>query len=370
MRWILGWAISGFIACSSSVGNAAEIKSFEIDADTVAITVEGEIFAGDAEKFRREAAKHDSAMVLLESAGGSTYDAIQIGEAIRLRGFSTLVVNGSYCASACGLIWLAGTPRVLTQSAMIGFHATYSDESGQRLESGVGNALVGRYFAILNLPMKAIIFASEAGPSEMNWLRRDNLDEVGIETRLIDDFETEPNSSESSRGDRVAEGPAVSQSKSSSPTELWQEVGFWSVMVDRTIGDSCFITSRFYDGTSFRIGFDRSGDFRSYVVLVNEAWSSLKLGETHQITFEFDDMGPWTANASVINLSGGPALHVEFSDNKFWGEFASASALTIKRGELRVAQLSLDRSEDALDAAIACQKRYNQIWDGRDPFAN
>ena len=81
------------------------------------------------------------AEVEFRSVGGSIVAGIKIGEAIRIKGFSTLVEEG--CASACALAWLGGIPRYATAQARIGFHAAYNAQSGE--ETGVGNALVGAY---------------------------------------------------------------------------------------------------------------------------------------------------------------------------------------------------------------------------------
>ncbi|WP_374407429.1 hypothetical protein [Pelagerythrobacter sp.] len=353
----------------SSPAMAAEISAVELDSELVAIAIEGEIASGDGATFRREAAKHEAAVVLLDSEGGSTLDALEIGEAIRLRGFSTLVINDAVCASACGLIWLAGTPRLLSQSAQVGFHATYIDEQGRKLESGVGNALVGRYLTVLNLPMKAIVFATMASPNQLNWLDRSNYLEAGIDTQLIEDFD-------GGSGDETATAPQLpppirtypTQSRATDTSE-WASIGHWRVMVDKTLGDSCFLITQFEDNTNFRIGFDRKNGGQNYLMLGNEAWGSLNVGDQHGMTFQFDAESPWEAQAEVVDLNGYVALMVSFSDSAFWVEFAMSEWLDIATGSRNVATLTLDQSRPALDSLIECQQHYSAQWDGRDPFA-
>ena len=68
---------------------SAEIDALDFDDDGTAIVISGEIVEGDAERFRREAARHDDAVVFLQGDGGALLDAIEIGEAIRLRGYRT-----------------------------------------------------------------------------------------------------------------------------------------------------------------------------------------------------------------------------------------------------------------------------------------
>ncbi|WP_204269929.1 hypothetical protein, partial [Klebsiella michiganensis] len=74
--------------------------------------------------------------------------------AIRLKGFATAVGDDGLCASACGLAWLAGNPRLMAASARIGFHAA-SDR--QRNITSVGNALIGSYLNHLGMQMTAVI---------------------------------------------------------------------------------------------------------------------------------------------------------------------------------------------------------------------
>ena len=346
-----------------SMTNAADISSKDLGENLTAILIAGTIEKGDSEVFRREAAKHSSAVVILMSDGGFTLEAIEIGETIRILGFTTLVTNGTQCVSACALIWLAGTPRSLSKSARIGFHATYTDERGRRLESGVGNALVGRYLAILNLPQKAIVFATMAPPDDMVWLDTSNYADLGIETKIIDDFgaaEAEPKSEFIS--------PKQTRSQGTEETSLWEAVGHWRVMVDSTLGDSCFALTSFTYGTVFRIGLNRKSS-ESYFFLTNTEWKSLRPGGSHNIEFQFDDLSPWEAEAEVVDLNGLIALSVSFTDNDLWGEFAGSEWLHFKTGGRSIAKLSLDLSTEALSALIECQKHYNSQWDGKDPFA-
>ena len=350
----------------SSSASAATIQSYDLDDGIFAIVISGEIVEGDSEKFRREAAKHENAVIILESPGGSTIEAISIGEAIRLRGFGTLVLNETECASACGLIWLAGVPRTLSRTARVGFHATYTDLTGEPLESGVGNALVGRYFTLLNLPTRAIIFATEASPQRLNWLTSENASQTGIEVSLIDDWDWEDG--ETTPAPVSPPTIRTQEVESLSPTELWSEVGVWSIMVDRSIGDSCFVTAGFDEGTLLRVGIDRLNNGESYLMMANPAWSSLKTGDRHEVTFRLDSNSPWEAKMEVVELDGMAVLSTPFTNNRFWMEFAASNVISIMRGSRVITRLSLDGSGAALDAFLECQKHYNEAYFGKDPF--
>ena len=73
------------------------------------VTIDGDIAAGDFETFQAKTASFDRATVILRGAGGLIFEAIDIGERIKEKGYSTYV--GETCTSSCGFIWLAGSPR-------------------------------------------------------------------------------------------------------------------------------------------------------------------------------------------------------------------------------------------------------------------
>jgi hypothetical protein len=108
--------------------------------------VSGEITPGDFERFKSATAGiplTDKVVVFLASDGGNLVEGLEIGESIRKLGYSTAVVDGARCASACALAWLAGSLRMMGPESLIGFHAAFDKLDGS--ESGQANALVGAY---------------------------------------------------------------------------------------------------------------------------------------------------------------------------------------------------------------------------------
>jgi hypothetical protein len=169
--------------------------------DFVFITVAGELVAGDEKKFTQVALQNDMAIVVLNSPGGSTLAGVEIGKAIRLKGFFTYVPADTVCASACGYIWLAGVQRYMEKTSKIGFHASFVQENGVNRESGVGNALVGAYLNSLGLSQYAIAYISTAPPDSMTWMTLHDAASVGIEVRLGDETESAP------AGEKTAKPP-------------------------------------------------------------------------------------------------------------------------------------------------------------------
>lgn len=352
------WLVLTFGLCVPV--SAADISSMGFDDNSAAILIIGDIEKGDAAKFRKEAGKHEDAIVFLDSDGGRTAEAIEIGEAIRLKGFGTAVVNGSDCNSACALIWLAGTPRALSKSGRVGFHATYTDVAGKSVESGVGNAIVGRYLTLLNLSERALIFATTAPPTALNYLTTANYNSVGIETKVMEDFDTS-----SSSTTKASDVQAVS-AKPKAPV-FWKKAGGWSVAVDPTIGNGCFLLARFVNDTTFRIGIDSTSD-DYYMMVANPKWKSLKTNEKHALKFEFDDQGPWDVSMTVADMGGEKVLISKFGEKRFWAEFVKASDLHVRRGDSSVTSISMAGSSQGFAELIKCQE-YQNSRTPTDPFA-
>ena len=176
-----------FALVANTQTHSAEIFVQKDARDGVSLVgIQGVIEADDDRKFSEIVFGLSKALVVLNSPGGSALAGIEIGKAIRLKGFATIVPEKALCASACALMWLGGMPRLITDSANLGFHATYIEKDGKQFESGVGNALVGRYLTLLNLPERAVIFVTNAPPTGMNWLTRANYTQSAIEASFVD----------------------------------------------------------------------------------------------------------------------------------------------------------------------------------------
>jgi hypothetical protein len=184
--WILNLAIS--IALSVIFSNASSAAEFSRTATTGGpdvIAISGELALGDEKKFIDFALGTQRALVVLQSPGGNLYAGIEIGRAIHLKGFATLVPDGVQCASACALAWLAGVPRLMGETAQVGFHAVYTSNGGQPAISSAGNALVGAYLNQLGLPTSAVLYITSPPPQGIQWLSFSDAQSIGIDVRKI-----------------------------------------------------------------------------------------------------------------------------------------------------------------------------------------
>lgn len=165
-----------------SPGRAATIAVVEPESDGKAalINVEGDFNLGDDKTFTKLALQFDTAVILFSSNGGNLSAGLAIGKAIRLRQYSTIVMPGTICASACALAWLGGVKRYMPDGAQIGFHAAYNDDNGQLQESGIANALVGSYLNQIGLPENAVAYITHAAPQSIQWLTPNDARQNGI----------------------------------------------------------------------------------------------------------------------------------------------------------------------------------------------
>jgi hypothetical protein len=162
-------------------GHAAEIE-VSGPPDPRAVAIVGTIETADTETFQEKTRTLREAIVLLSSNGGDVVTAIRIGEMVRARRFPTFVTDT--CASACTLIWLAGSQRYMSRHAGIGFHQASNRDTGE--VSGVGNALVGSYLTRLGLSYDAVLYATSAPPDDIKWLTPADARQVGIDVRVLD----------------------------------------------------------------------------------------------------------------------------------------------------------------------------------------
>jgi hypothetical protein len=147
---------------------AAEIAGLYRNGQTT-IRISGDIAEGDFERFQKQLDSAPADRVRLDSRGGMIGEALAIGQLLREKKLTTIVGDGEECDSACAIIWLSGTRRVIEGKGKVGFHAVYESLEGPQI-SPSGNALVGAHLSRLGLGNDAIVYATRAQPEDLRWL--------------------------------------------------------------------------------------------------------------------------------------------------------------------------------------------------------
>lgn len=372
-------ACSLLLACTSTIAGAATIDHEPFGKGVEFIGIQGTIVAGDDEKFSRLAVQYKNAVVAFDSDGGQLVPALEIGKEIHLRGYSTVVGNGKSCASACALMWIAGANRWISSTGQVGFHASYLEANGRRIESGVANALVGRYLTQLDLPESAVIYATSAAPDSIRWLRATDHDRSSISFDVLENksASTAANRGTSASSSAAADSPppvietvtAPSATTDDKKAPVWGQVADWTIAIDNTLSNGCFMFGQWNNGTVFRVGVDRRAN-GYYILFSNPDWKSLKLGEKYDLQFKFDSNSPWTGPTSVIDMGDNSHfLYATFADSAFWTEFTNSGELDITRDGKVVTEMKLPAAKAAFNELVTCQRAQDSKARSSDPFA-
>ena len=160
-------------------------------------------------------------------------------------------------------------------------------------------------------------------------------------------------------------------------TVTWQEnIQGWTVVVDRTIEDSCFIVSGFENEMLLRFQFNATQKNVQFIVASTD-WASLKNGEEYDLEVAFGDQDPWTGLAkghrwNDILPSLILSVPVEARQaSSFVREFTAMETVRISHAGTEIAHLALTGADEAVNAMLACQASMAHAAEnaGEDPFA-
>jgi hypothetical protein len=164
--------------------------TFDLAADGRLLAI-GTIVPGSAKAFAAEVEKRGSYVktVVLHSPGGSLNDALAMGRLIREKKFATEIESGSYCSSACPLVFAGGVERRAGPKAAIGVHRviTVSNgplpefdgmEDGQRI-----SAQCQKYLRDMGIDLAVWIHAMETPNDELYYFKADELLSLKLATQ-------------------------------------------------------------------------------------------------------------------------------------------------------------------------------------------
>jgi hypothetical protein len=165
---------------ATGTAHAAEVKVLPEKGGSTAVVLQGQIYAGDNIDFNKatQAIKGD-VFLFLDSRGGEIYTAISIGNFVRMNQWTTIVVDGDMCNSACALIWFSGVHRILGSTARIGVHsAGKPDAPGERNEWG--NFVVAKYLHAIGIPDNVISRWQKTDPCCIDYIDYPEARSLGL----------------------------------------------------------------------------------------------------------------------------------------------------------------------------------------------
>ena len=153
------------------------------DPGKVVIGAVGEIIPGDLNRLGAYVGGFPSTVRIigfaLDSPGGNLDEAIKIANALRRIQATVGVLGQAKCASACFLIFAAGSTKLAGATALIGVHS--ASENG--IETATSMALttaMARDAAALGVPPSIIGKMVTAEPGQMEWLTQRDLASMGV----------------------------------------------------------------------------------------------------------------------------------------------------------------------------------------------
>jgi len=182
-RGIFALVITAII-WAAPVAHGATFSTATAKDGKVTVSLTGEITEGDSDALKTNirtanSAGHLVALVRLNSPGGSILESVKLADIIRFGKISTSVVGSSICASACFVVFAAGSEKYVNYTASIGVHGA-SDESGQETtDSNAATVTLARIIKELGVPPSIIGKMVITPPEQMVWLTPDDLRSMG-----------------------------------------------------------------------------------------------------------------------------------------------------------------------------------------------
>jgi hypothetical protein len=177
-------AALAILAATSLCASAASLGTAALKSGDIAIVLEGDIADGDGdavEALMKET--NDSgklvAALRLDSLGGSLAESVKIAELVQRAKIAVIVGARARCASACFLIFAAGTEKFVAYGAAIGVHGA-SDKYGRITpRAAAATVSMARMVREFGVPPGIVEKLIVTGPDEIVWLGIDELRSMG-----------------------------------------------------------------------------------------------------------------------------------------------------------------------------------------------
>ena len=181
---------------------------------------------------------------------------------------------------------------------------------------------------------------------------------------------------------KIASGALVAlfsaQAVAAQDVVTWQDdIQGWSVAIDRTIENSCFIISGFDDDLFLRFQFNAEQGNVQFIV-ASIKWDSLRTGDAYDMQVSFGDLDPWDGQAMGHrwnDILPSLVLSVPVADQQashFMKEFTEMESVRISHDGSEIAHLALSGADEAVASMLNCQaamsKAENSRDSGADPF--
>ncbi len=215
---LVGAAVSGIFFQNA---HAMDFRYVATDGAAGVIVAAGQINLGDDERLHDYVARlHPGTTVVgmvLESPGGNLREGVYLATTIRNSRIATGVFDRAECASACFLMFAAGSHRTVGPHARIGVHSASHSGEDDPVAQAV-TTLMARKAADLGVPSDIIGRMVTTPPSQIAWLTPDELAEMHVEVLTADSDSYRPGSALSPGSVASTNAPTPAPAPAPAPT--------------------------------------------------------------------------------------------------------------------------------------------------------
>lgn len=162
-------------------------------------------------------------------------------------------------------------------------------------------------------------------------------------------------------------------------TITWKDnIQGWTVVIDRTIENSCFIISGFENELLLRFQFNATQQNVQFIV-ANINWKSLQSGEDYDMEVAFGDRDSWAGTAKGHrwnDILPSLVMSVPVADQQasnFMKEFTAMGSVRVSYEGNEIANVDLPGAEEAVASMLDCQAAMANAKPAQksatDPFA-
>ncbi|MFC3074954.1 hypothetical protein [Shinella pollutisoli] len=191
---MLGNAFRGAAAAFLIAVTPAHALDFEqatTPSGTTYILASGSIEPDDHDRIERilHGGLADERIIAFDSPGGSLWGGVMLGQVLRLYGFSTYVMPGHRCLSACFFAFVGGETRFVYPEGALGVHQFYGgaeDTKSQKFTQYSTGALLA-FVREMGVAAEVIEIASQTFPDEIHVFSAEELTRhnLSIRHRLV-----------------------------------------------------------------------------------------------------------------------------------------------------------------------------------------
>ena len=169
----------------SGTAEAAKLGSFLNNEGKVVLTLEGEIKEGDSKGLqsmidKAKSANREVIALRLNSPGGNMVEGIHIADVVNDNNLATVVVNNTWCASACFLAFAAGHGKYASARSSLGVHGAADQSGKETVDSRDATVVMAKILNMMHVPHRIIGEMVITPPDQMVWLKMEEMKEWDV----------------------------------------------------------------------------------------------------------------------------------------------------------------------------------------------